>query len=58
MEGTQSKPVFLCAHCREPINNGILLGLGLGREVSPEAVNNFYHRDKKECVEASGKTLS
>lgn len=44
--------VFLCAHCGEPITDDFVVGSP--KLIAPNRYSVFFHRNRKECLEASG----
>jgi hypothetical protein len=44
--------VFLCAHCGEPITNEFVVGPP--KLVAPNLYRVFFHKDRKECLKATG----
>jgi hypothetical protein len=47
--------VFLCAHCREPITDEFVLGAP--KLVDKNKYGVFFHKNRKECLNASGTKI-
>jgi hypothetical protein len=48
--------MFVCAHCREPIEDAFVIGLP--NLIAPNKYAVFFHRNRAACAEASGSRVS
>src|SRR5713226_241727 len=48
--------IFLCAHCGEPITDEFVVGSP--KLIAPNRYGVFFHRNRKECLKASGPRVA
>lgn len=47
--------VFSCAHCGDPITDEFIVGAP--KLIAPDKYGVFFHRSRKECLQASGAKI-